>query len=106
MRTIAILLAATFAASAWSQTTCQNIGNMTYCSDGTNYNRIGNTTYGSDGSTTQRIGNQIYINPGAQQRQPTNSLPSSSIYQQPQYQQQPVQPKVCGYLPDGQYVCR
>ncbi len=40
--------------------TCNQIGNTTYCSDGTSYNQIGNTTYGSDGTSYNQIGNTTY----------------------------------------------
>jgi len=42
--------------------TCNSIGNTTYCSDGTTYSTIGNTTYGSDGTTYSSIGNTTYVN--------------------------------------------
>lgn len=43
---------------------CQRIGNTTYCSDGTSYQQIGNTIYGSDGTSYQGIGNTIYGSDG------------------------------------------
>jgi|GEM_PF-2168446 len=42
--------------------TCNTIGNTTFCDDGTTYNTIGNTTFGSDGSTYNTIGNTTFVN--------------------------------------------
>lgn len=44
---------------------CTQIGNTTYCDDGTSYNQIGNTIYGSDGSSYNQIGNTTYGNDGS-----------------------------------------
>ena len=46
--TVAIVL---FASNAWAGTTCQRIGNMTYCTD-----------YSGNSTTCQRIGNMTYCN--------------------------------------------
>lgn len=105
MKTILVSLLTIVATSALAQTTCQTIGNNTFCSDGTSYNRIGNMTFGSDGSSAQRIGNQTFINPPA----PTYS-PPPTYYQPPAPTYQPPPPmyrlQQCGYTSSGRYVCR
>lgn len=68
---------------------CSQIGNSTYCSDGTsysqignsiygsdgsNYNQIGNTTYGNDGSSCSGIGNSVYCNDGTNYNKIGNSI--------------------------------
>lgn len=100
MRLTLVALALVACSAQAQQVSCQTIGNMTFCSDGTSYNRIGNQTFGSDGSTANRIGNQTFINPPP----PTYVPPVQSYpyYQPPQIQ---VQPRRCGYNVYGQYVC-
>lgn len=94
------LLLAVSGASA--QTTCNQIGTMTFCSDGTSYNRIGNQTFGSDGSNALRVGpTTIYTPP------PPVYTPPPVQYQPPSYYT-PPQPRVgqrCGINQAGQYVC-
>jgi hypothetical protein len=36
---------------------CSQVGNTTFCDDGTYYSQVGNTTYGSDGTMYSQIGN-------------------------------------------------
>ena len=61
----AIAIGGSIPAAMAQSVSCSQIGNSTYCSDGTTYNRIGNTTYGSDGTTYNQIGNTIYGSNGA-----------------------------------------
>lgn len=107
MKKTPTLLLALFASGAMAQVTCQNIGTMTFCSDGTNYNHIGSQTFGSDGSSANRIGNQTFINPA-----PPPPVFQPPVFQVPQYQTQPIQPPAgmlrpqqCGFNSLGRYVC-
>ena len=62
MKTLIFLLCFLALSDASLAGSCSKIGNTTFGSDGTTYNRIGNTTYGSDGTTSNRIGNTQFIN--------------------------------------------
>jgi hypothetical protein len=83
---------------AQAQVTCQQVGQFTYCSDGTTY---------------QKVGNQIYIYPPPQSNSPSKVAPPPVI---PTPQLQPTPPSLlhdlanpqtrrCGHTQTGQYVC-
>jgi len=60
---IIVLFLSVSSGSAFSYSlSCNQIGNMTSCSDGTSYNQIGNFTYDSDGTSCQTIWNYTYCN--------------------------------------------
>ncbi len=59
-----IILAVNGVPSPVFATSCNRIGNTTFCDDGTSYNQIGNTVFGSDGSSYNRIGNTTFSNNG------------------------------------------
>lgn len=94
MKKLIMLALASLAAGVGAQTTCNTVGNFTFCSDGTSYNRIGNFTYGSDGSSANRVGNTTFITP------PPVYVPQPN-YIQPIRPIQPIQP----YQPYGQPTC-
>lgn len=65
-------------ASHVSASSCQRIGNTTFCDDGTSYQQIGNTTFGSDGSSYQRIGNTTFGSDGTTYQNIGNTTFSSN----------------------------
>ncbi len=71
------VLAFSFSAAKVSASSCQKIGNTTFCDDGTSYQQIGNTVFGSDGSSYQRIGNTTFGNDGTSYQQIGNTTFSS-----------------------------
>jgi hypothetical protein len=96
---VAAALLAVGAASA-EEITCQTVRNVTYCSDGT---------------TIQRNGNLQYITPPPSRGQPYQlpmapaAIPGQPDTRIPLMVQPPTpigQPRDCGYLASGQYVCR
>ena len=84
MKIIFLFIGALFATVASAQTTYQQIGNITYGSDGRTYQQIGNITYGSDGTTQQQIGNTTYGSDGRTHQQIGNTTYGSDgrSYQQ------------------------
>lgn len=103
MKKLSALVLACLTAGALAQTTCQTVGQNTFCSDGRSYIQSGNTTFGSDGSTAQRIGNSTIINPGYTPPPPVYTAPAPIYTPPPQpYQQQQQR---CGVNSFGRYGC-
>jgi hypothetical protein len=63
-----VMVAAALLVCATSATvhagSCQTVGQITYCDDGTTYHQVGDITYRNDGQTSQRVGDIDYRSDG------------------------------------------